>query len=175
MVPMTKWIDRKFEFYFPEGVFPCILARIKGTPARLEEIASGLTPEVLTASVENGWTIQENIGHLVDAEALFSGRLTDYLNGSETLTPANLDGKKTSQSNHNAKDIKDILHMFRLVRGSFVSQLEALDENMAGRSAHHPRLNKPMRLVDMVYFMAEHDDFHIARIYELIEMFKKKR
>ncbi|MFZ5981781.1 MAG: DinB family protein [Candidatus Zixiibacteriota bacterium] len=173
MFPMTKWIDRKFEFNFPVGVFPCMVARVKGTPARLEEIAASLTPAILTAPPDHGWTIQENIGHLVDAEALFSRRLTDYLNGSETLSPANLNGRKTSDADHNAKNIDAILKMFRLVRGAFVAQLEALDETIAGRSALHPRLNVPMRLVDMVYFVAEHDDFHIARIYELIEQFKK--
>ncbi|MDD3731394.1 MAG: DinB family protein [candidate division Zixibacteria bacterium] len=172
MFKQTRWIDRKFELNYPVGVFPCVVARIKGTPARLEEIAASLTPELLTAPVENGWTIQENIGHLIDSEALFSRRLNDYLSGHETLQPASLDGRKTAASNHNARDIKDILRMFRMVRGAFVTQLEALDENMVGRSALHPRLNIQMRLIDMVYLMAEHDDFHIARIYELIEHFK---
>jgi hypothetical protein len=37
--------------------------------------------------------------------------------------------------------------------------------------AHHPRLNVPMRLVDMIFFQAEHDDFHLARISELIRLF----
>jgi hypothetical protein len=34
--------------------------------------------------------------------------------------------------------------------------------------AIHPRLNKPMRLVDMLFFQAEHDDYHLARISDLI-------
>jgi hypothetical protein len=31
----------------------------------------------------------------------------------------------------------------------------------------HPRLKQPMRLVDHLYFAAEHDDHHLARIWEL--------
>jgi hypothetical protein len=33
----------------------------------------------------------------------------------------------------------------------------------------HPRLKQPMRLVDHLYFVAEHDDYHLARIWEMIE------
>ncbi len=37
-----------------------------------------------------------------------------------------------------------------------------------GRSAHHPRLNRPMRILDLMVFAAEHDDHHLARISELL-------
>jgi hypothetical protein len=33
--------------------------------------------------------------------------------------------------------------------------------------ALHPRLKVNMRLVDMLYFQAEHDDYHLTRISEL--------
>jgi hypothetical protein len=32
----------------------------------------------------------------------------------------------------------------------------------------HPRLKTPMRLIDHLYFVAEHDDHHHARIWELV-------
>jgi len=32
----------------------------------------------------------------------------------------------------------------------------------------HPRLQQPMRLVDSLYFVAEHDDHHIAKISGLL-------
>jgi len=32
----------------------------------------------------------------------------------------------------------------------------------------HPRLKQPMRLVDHLFFVAEHDDHHMARIWEMI-------
>ena len=32
----------------------------------------------------------------------------------------------------------------------------------------HPRLKQPMRLVDHLFFAAEHDDHHLAVIWELI-------
>jgi hypothetical protein len=38
---------------------------------------------------------------------------------------------------------------------------------MFGRVAIHPRLNKPMRLTDHLFFVAEHDDHHLAHISQL--------
>jgi hypothetical protein len=35
----------------------------------------------------------------------------------------------------------------------------------------HPRLKQPMRLVDHLYFVVEHDDHHVARIWEMIDTY----
>jgi mannitol/fructose-specific phosphotransferase system IIA component (Ntr-type) len=42
-----------------------------------------------------------------------------------------------------------------------------MDESAVTRSAQHPRINQPMRVIDMVVFTAEHDDHHVACIAEL--------
>jgi hypothetical protein len=47
-----------------------------------------------------------------------------------------------------------------------VARLDALTLADAERTAHHPRLDRPMRLVDMCYFAAQHDDHHLAAIHE---------
>jgi hypothetical protein len=36
----------------------------------------------------------------------------------------------------------------------------------------HPRLNKPMRLCDMLLFHMEHDRHHLTRIAELKELWQ---
>jgi uncharacterized damage-inducible protein DinB len=47
---------------------------------------------------------------------------------------------------------------------SFSSELHP---ELFSRSALHPRLGMPMRLVDLMLFVAEHDDHHLASITEL--------
>jgi hypothetical protein len=42
----TKWVEREFEFNLPVGVFPSVLERLRGTPARVEELTRGLAPEL---------------------------------------------------------------------------------------------------------------------------------
>jgi uncharacterized damage-inducible protein DinB len=39
---------------------------------------------------------------------------------------------------------------------------------MLSRISVHPRLNQPMRLIDSLYFVAEHDDHHIAAMSNLL-------
>lgn len=38
MVKLIKWFDRKFDFNFPVSLYSTIVARVAGTPARVEEI-----------------------------------------------------------------------------------------------------------------------------------------
>jgi hypothetical protein len=48
-----------------------------------------------------------------------------------------------------------------------VERLETLDAEVFARPALHPRLNVNLRLVDLLFFIAEHDDYHLTRMSEL--------
>jgi hypothetical protein len=167
MLKRTKWVERRFDFNLPVGVFPCVLERLRGTPARLEELTRGLAPEVLTARRGEAWSIQEQVGHLLDLDELHEGRLEDYEQGLDRLRPADMTNRKTYEAGHNAARLSDLLAAFREARASFVARLEALDEEGVSRTALHPRLQQPMRVIDMALFVAEHDDHHLASITEL--------
>jgi hypothetical protein len=168
MVEITKWIDRKFDFNYPVGVFPWILERLRGTPARVEEIIKDIPLAALTRKPTGKWSIQENVGHLIKVEELHDGRIDDYLAGKESLRPADMENRRTHEADYNDLNIADILKAFRSVRMNFVTRLEQQDETIVARSSFHPRLKKPMRLIDMAYFAAEHDDYHLAVIRRLI-------
>lgn len=163
----TKWVERVFEFGLPVGVFPSVLERLRGTPARLEEMVRALPARALTERVGEAWTVQEQVGHLLDLDELHEGRLEDYERGLDTLRPADMTNRKTYEAGHNAAPSEDLLARFRAARAAVVSRLEALDEAGVARTALHPRLKKPMRVIDMALFVAEHDDHHLASITEL--------
>jgi len=40
MVERTEWIKRQFSFGLPPGMYPNVVERVRGTPARLESIES---------------------------------------------------------------------------------------------------------------------------------------
>jgi hypothetical protein len=162
-----KWTDRRFNFDFPAGIYPEMIERIRGTPARLEDLFAGLPSETLTAQVEGRWSMQENAGHLLDLESLVSQRIDEYLAGNSALHAADMSNRKTHDANHNNVSAESILKAFRTERHDIVNRLESLNPEIFERSALHPRLNVPMRLVDMLFFQAEHDDYHLARISEL--------
>jgi uncharacterized damage-inducible protein DinB len=164
MIVQTRWVDRKFEFNIPTGVFPAILERFRGTPARLEDMITRYPGNILTLRLENGWSIQEHAGHLWDLEELGEKRLGEFLSHVQTLSAADMNNRKTYDAEHNRSSIEEILREFRTARIELTGRLEELDEAQAGITAVHPRLNIPMRLVDWVWFMCEHDDHHLARI-----------
>ena len=156
------WLERTFDFSFNAGMFPAYMERVQGTPARLEEFISGIHPAILIKKPNGKWSIQEHAGHLVDLDDLHEGRLEDYKAGNEILRPADMKNLKTEDAGHNEKDIGEILKEFRNARQSFVSKiLEFSDEELV-QSALHERLGKQMRVVDLAFFVAEHDDHHMA-------------
>lgn len=163
----TKWVERQFDFSLPAGVFPCVLERLRGTPARVEELVRGLPQEVLTERRNGKWSAQEHVGHLYDLDELHEGRLEDYARGLEVLRAADMTNRKTEEATHNSARLEDLLALFRAARASFVQRLEAMTEEEVGRSALHTRLGKQMRVIDLALFVAEHDDHHLASIREL--------
>jgi hypothetical protein len=168
MVQQTKWTDRKFAYDFPIGVLPCIVERFRGTPARLEEIVRSLSPAVCTDRAGESWSIQEHAGHLLDLEDLNMMRVDDFHSGKEILTAADITNRKTFEAFHNARAMQTILAEFRRKRMALVQRLEQFNDTEAGRTSLHPRLKTPMRVVDWLYFMCEHDDHHLANIRQRI-------
>ncbi len=175
MAARVKWTDRKFDFSFPAGIFPEMIERLRGTPARLEERIGSLPETFLRRKAGDRWSIQENAGHLLDLESLVAQRLDEYLAGATELHAADMSNRKTYDANHNRAAIELILSGFRVQRTGLVDRLDRLEAPLFERTAWHPRLNVPMRLVDMIYFQAEHDDFHLARISELMRTFSDEQ
>jgi hypothetical protein len=168
MIPVMKWPERTFNFDLPLGIYPCIIARLLGTPPHLNELVKSLPATKLIERPRQGWSIQEHVGHLIDVETLHDARIDDYLKQKDELTPADLSGRMTEAADYNGQAMDEILTRFRDVRLRLVARLEALDEATIARPSHHPRLGVPMRPIDMAYFAAEHDDHHIALIRQII-------
>jgi uncharacterized damage-inducible protein DinB len=168
MTKVPNWFERKFEFSFPAELFPNLCVRLRGTPARLEETTRAVPSDRLTQKPGEKWSAQEHAGHLLDIEPLWMARVDDYMASTPELTTADLSNRKTDEAGHNQRRIDDILAEFRNARLQLVNRVSGLEAELFARSIPHPRLKTPLRLVDHLYFVAEHDDHHLARIWELI-------
>ena len=168
MSQVPVWFERKFEFTFPVELLPNLCARLRGTPARLEEALAGFSGAILIRRAQEKWSPQEHAGHLLDLEPLWLGRVNDYLAARQQLTAADLRNRQTDEAHHNTRQLADILLGFRAERGKLLKRVDELDPSLLARSIPHPRLQTPMRLVDHLYFVAEHDHHHLARMHELL-------
>jgi uncharacterized damage-inducible protein DinB len=166
MVQKLEWFKREFVFDLEAWMFANIVERLRGTPARCAELTSRFEEARLTMRPEGKWSIQENIGHLLDLEPLWFARAEDILQGKTELRPADLTNRKTHEANHNARSFAAILGEFRSARTDLIAILENVGERDILRSALHPRLKQPMRLLDLAFFVAEHDDHHLAAASE---------
>ncbi|HEX9981264.1 MAG TPA: DinB family protein [Flavobacterium sp.] len=164
----VKWFDRKFNFSGTQNSFPGVIERLAGTPIRLEDKVKDLTETMMLYSEDGTWSIKENIGHLTDLEPLWQERLNDIVKDKGYLRAADLQNNRTHHADHNMKDVAELLADFRDVRQKTLTALAGLDDGAIFKSALHPRLNIPMRTIDLFLFVSEHDDHHLARISELI-------
>jgi len=62
MSQVPIWFERKFEFSFPVELLPNLCARLRGTPARLEEALRGRSHEILIGKAQEKWSAQEHAG-----------------------------------------------------------------------------------------------------------------
>ncbi len=168
MITPMRWFDRTFTFGLPLGVFPAVLERLRGTPVRAAELVSGVPQELLARRAGGKWSIQEHIAHLTDLGALDDKRLKDYLAGATALSPADLENRTTETADHNRQPIAVVLTHLRTGREELVRRMDALTEAEVGRTATHPRLRQPMRLMDWAIFVADHDDHHLAHVHQAI-------
>ena len=162
-----KWFDRKFSFEHLKGTFPSILERLTDTPLRLRNKIHGISQDNYTRRVSDAWTIQEQVGHLCDLESLWESRFVDFIEGRDILTPADLTNEKTHTANHNNHDMALLLDSFENQRASLCNRMILLSRDAESLFSKHPRLGTPMRPIDLAFFIAEHDDHHLASITEI--------
>src|ERR1700747_2712945 len=120
MSEVARWFERRFDFSFPVELYPNICIRLRGTPARLEELVCAAGPEVLIRKGGERWSAQETAGHLLDLEPLWLARVEDFIAGTADLTAADLSNRKTFEARHNERAMADILGDFRMARSKLL-------------------------------------------------------
>ncbi len=165
---VLPWLEYRWTFDFPTGMFRAILERLRGTPARLEQLLRGVSDARMLTRHHERWSAKEHAGHLWTVDALWQTRIGEYLRGARELTAADMANRATGAAAYDDRPGGEILEGFRAARAHTVALLDPLSPADAARVAHHPRLNRPLRLVDLCYFAAEHDDHHLALIRELV-------
>ena len=160
----TEWFKRKFQRIDDNGLLPGIIERLEGTPARLHYKLKSHSEEG-RSSIDSKWSLKDEIGHLYDLEELWLGRVNELINGNDLLRQADLTNRKTNEANHDSKSVKELIEQFSIQRKKLVSALRQCSDKEIEHEAIHPRLGTPMKIIDLAFFVAEHDDHHLAQIH----------
>ena len=167
MTQQTPWFERSFHFDFPVGLFPVIFSRLEGTIFRLHHLLANADDEQSSIS-RNGWSVKQHVGHLYDLEELWWQRMGDFIEGRTYLTIADLTNAKTTNAPHNETTLELLANRFLVERQRVLETVFLIDAGQLSVTAIHPRLQQSMRLIDALYFVAEHDDHHLAIIANLL-------
>lgn len=165
---LTPWLYRRWKFDFPAELYPAVIERLRGLPARADEIARSLTNSQASAPFEGGWSIKRHLGHIADLEALITQRLDAYEQGVPVLPPADMQNEETVNADHDDMPIADVLARLRQRRESTIAKLETYPRDFFARSAWHERLGIQKRVVDTCVFFADHDDHHLALVQMIV-------
>jgi len=168
MIGLARWTTRTFDHDLPLGLYPAVLERLRGTPARAAALLRGVADPLRRWRSQSSWSAQQHVGHLDDLHDLDMRRLEDFASGAAVLSAADMTNRKTEEADHNAAATEALLERLGVHREALAARLEQFDETAASRSARHPRLQRTMRVIDWMYFVAEHDDHHLARAREVL-------
>lgn len=168
MIARTKWFDRKFETIEDSSLLLDIIERLEGTGLRIEHKLHNSGSAYLQSTATHKWSIKKQIGHLGDLEPLWLERIRQIKAGDPDLKAADLSNRKTEEAAHDDKKVKELIADFSRQRREMIEELRASTADQLKNESKHPRLDKPMKLVDLAYFVAEHDDHHLATIQEML-------
>lgn len=161
------WFDRKFDFAHLSTTPNVLYERLSFTAIRIREMVRNISSEAMVTS-QDKWSVKQNIGHLTDLEPIWYGRVQDILNGKEHLRTIDLTNKKTHEADHNYLSVEKLISNFSAQRKLLLQICSENFDKLDGASALHPRLQIPMRIMDLMYFVAEHDDHHLSTIRHII-------
>lgn len=166
---ITKWFDKKFEFNFGMERYDALYERLQNAPVKYRVEASDLPEKMLQLKPDDKWSIKENVGHLLLLEPLWLTRFKEIKEGMAEMSVADLNNTETNESSFNGVAIQTLIENFSKTRNKAINFLNGLHQEEFALTSMHPRLQIPMRIIDMMHFVAEHDDHHLNTIRTIIK------
>jgi uncharacterized damage-inducible protein DinB len=167
----AKWFERQFDFRLSSNDYVSVYKRLQQAAGKLLQITASILPATLIYKPGGKWSVNEHAGHLSLLEPLWRQRFIDIRNRKPVLSPADLENKATTEAGFNNNDFKKLIETFINERNTTLLLLDSMNEEDKTKTSLHPRLQLPMRIIDLAYFVAEHDEHHLLAISEIIRVY----
>jgi uncharacterized damage-inducible protein DinB len=165
----SKWFERQFDFSFDVDEYINIYQRLQQAPAVLETVLLNIPEQLLSPQPAGNWSVKEHTGHLSVLEPLWRARIRDIIDRKPVLTPTDLNNSATSEAGFNQFNMAALLQNFAAERKQTLLLLDSINIKDHTHTSLHPRMQQPMRIIDVLYFTAEHDDHHITAVGEIVK------
>ena len=104
------------------------------------------------------WTIKEVLGHVMDAERIFSYRLLRIARGDKTPLPGFEQDDYIKTANSSSRRVKDLREEFEAVRRASLALVSSLDDKALKRTG--TASGNPVSARAMAFVIAGHDRHH---------------
>lgn len=167
---LTPWSERSLPFGKGADELPVLVERALGTPARAAFLTLHEPAERLSLRISGSWSVKEHIAHLLYLDECMDGRVEDFMARRIILSPIDLADQDRVLSVQRDRPMGDMLEEFRLRRSYLMERVVAMDPGAMRHRAQHPCRDMAMSAVDMVMYLAEHDDHHLAQMRGILQM-----
>lgn len=108
------------------------------------------------------WSTREVLGHVTDAERIFSYRMLCIARGETTALPGFDEDSYARVSNVNSRPMRDVVLEYAHVRSATISLVEGLDEAAVARRGNAN--GKPISVRAIAFIIAGHERHHVGVI-----------
>ena len=116
------------------------------------------------AYAEGKWTVKELIGHLADAERVFSYRLTRIARGDQTPLAGFDENAWAKAARHGQRRMADVVDEMIAIRRATLALVDSLDESSIGNVG--VANNNPVSARAVCWIMAGHTIHHLDVLRE---------
>jgi hypothetical protein len=150
------------------------IAALAAFPATLRTQIAGLDRAALTFRPDGKeWSIVENIGHLLDIDALFGGRIGQIIaRDNPTFTLLDVD-EAVRRHDYQNKEAAFLLNTFAERRAALLDELRYIQPANRKRAGLHPT-GGPRSIEDLIIYLPRHDEQHRVQIAATIAAFEHK-
>jgi hypothetical protein len=142
-----------------------ILAILAGQLPALDGLLGGLSDEQALGRFAPGeWSIKEVVGHLIDAERIFSYRLLALSRGERANLPGFEQDDYVRAAAFDARSFADLREELRLLRRANLLAYRTITPEVAMRRG--TANGHPFSVRALIYLLAGHFDYHLRDLRE---------
>jgi uncharacterized damage-inducible protein DinB len=139
-------------------------ALLKEQIGTLEKLRALPEDKANFAYADGKWTVKELIGHIADAERVFSYRLTRIARGDSTPLAGFDENAWAKTAPHARRPIASVVDEMIAVRRSTLALVDSLDESSIGNKG--VANNNPVSARAICWIMAGHTKHHLDILHE---------
>jgi hypothetical protein len=143
------------------------IQRLVAFPQQLMQVVEALTEAQLRFKPANEWSVIENIGHLIDIDELYVGRVDRILAEERPAFPRFEPDPIVAAKGYQQMNSHDVLQQFITTRQATIDGLSTIEPDELGRAGIHAVYGE-MTLQRLVEQLANHDQKHLVQIHETL-------